>query len=271
MFFPPDIQVMMDAVSRARRGLIRDFYEVENLQVSLKGTKEFVTVADTKSETKILEVLQEARPKFNFLSEEAGEIKGQDSNYRFIIDPLDGTFNFMHGFHYFAISIALEKTTDDGHSEIVAAVVDAPILKETFWAQKGHGAYVETADLQRIKMRVSSRNRLERSLFGFGSLYYGGDKQSKFIDLMRKNHIHLRCTGASALDLAYLAAGKFDCYFQSKISPWDIAAGILLIKEAGGAVSDIVGGDDMLARKEIIAANSGLFPALLKHAQSVYL
>ena len=270
MFFPPDIQVMMDAVSRARRGLIRDFYEVENLQASLKGTQEFVTVADTKSETKILEVLQEARPKFSVLSEEAGEIKGRDSDCRFIVDPLDGTFNFMHGLHYFAISIALEKITD-GSSEIVAAVVDAPILKETFWAQKGHGAYVETADLQRIKMRVSSRSALQRSLFGFGSLYYGGDKQAKVIDLMRKNHIHLRCTGASALDLAYLAAGKFDCYFQSQISPWDIAAGILLIKEAGGVVSDIAGGGDMLAREEIVAANSDLFPALLKSAQSVYL
>src|SRR5713226_7466972 len=215
------INVMTAAALKASRGLKRDFGEVEQLQVSMKGPADFVSNADLKAEKMLRAELAKGRPGYGFLMEESGESRGSDPRHRWIVDPLDGTTNFLHGIPHFAISIALER---DG--EIVAGVVYDPTRDEMFWAEKGAGAYVNEH-----RLRVSARRGLGDAVIGTGIPFRGrGDHPP-----------HL-----AALDVAYVAAGRYDGFWEFGLSPWDIAAGLLLIREAGGYVSDLTGGHDML-------------------------
>jgi myo-inositol-1(or 4)-monophosphatase len=256
------INVMTAAALKASRGLKRDFGEVEQLQVSMKGPADFVSNADLKAEKLLRAELSKGRPGYGFLMEESGESHGSDARHRWIVDPLDGTTNFLHGIPHFAISIALER---DG--EIVAAVVYDPTRDEMFWAEKGVGAYVNEH-----RLRVSARRGLGDAVIGTGIPFRGrGDHPSYLAALgaVMPATAGVRRLGAAALDLAYVAAGRFDGFWEFGLAAWDIAAGLLLIREAGGYVSDLTGGHDMLASGDIIAANDHLhlpLAALIKDA-----
>jgi len=250
----PLLNVMCGAVMSSAYNLRRDFGEVEQLQVSRKGPADFVSIADKKSEEVIVEELKRARPDFGFLLEEGGEIIGKDTDSRWIIDPLDGTTNFLHGMPHFAISVALEK-----RGEIVAGVVYNPISDELFWAEKGQGAY-----LNDVRLRVSSRNKMEDAVLATGIPFKGrcdADGFARFSAQLAEfmpNVAGIRRNGVASLDLAWLAAGRFDGFWEADLQPWDMAAGIVIIQEAGGYVSDLSGGKKMLETGGIIAANDGL-------------
>src|SRR6266699_339879 len=236
----PVINVMANAALKAARGLIRDFGEVEQLQVSVKGPGEFVSTADLRAERTLKNELSRARPGYSLLFEEGGATEGSDPHHRWIVDPLDGTTNFLHGIPHFAISIGLER---DG--EIVAGIVYEPTRDEMFWAEKGVGAY-----LNEHRLRVSARRGLGDAVIGTGIPLRGrGDHPSYLAALaaVMSATAGVRRLGAAALDLAYVAAGRYDGFWEFGLSPWDIAAGLLLIREAGGYVSDLTGGHDMLA------------------------
>lgn len=254
----PLITVMTAAAQKAGRRLVRDFGEVENLQVSRKGPADFVSNADHMAEKILVDELTKARPKYGFLVEEKGEIPGADTSNRWIIDPLDGTTNFLHGLPHFAISIALER---DG--QIEAGLVYAPVADEMFWAERGKGAF-----LGHRRLRVSGRRDASESLFATGIPYKGSGRpiESFYAQLQAVAAISsgVRRLGAAALDLAYIAAGRYEGYWEEGLKPWDIAAGIVLVKEAGGFVSDMTGGTDMMATGGIIAGNDALHPALTK-------
>ena len=258
----PILNVMGNAALKAARGLIRDFGEVEHLQVSVKGTGEFVSTADLKAERTLKAELKKARPGYAMLFEEGGAEPGSDARHRWIVDPLDGTTNFLHGIPHFAISIALER--DD---EIVAGVVYEPIRDEMYWAEKGAGAYVNDR-----RLRVSARRQLAEAVIGTG-LPYGdrADDQAYMATLagVMAATSGVRRMGAAALDLAYVAAGRFDGFWEFGLSPWDIAAGLLLVREAGGYVSDMAGGHGMMASGDVLAANDHLhlpLAAVIKEA-----
>lgn len=249
--------VMLGAVQKAARGLARDFGEVENLQVSVKGPSDFVTAADIRAEEVLRRELERARPDFGFLMEEGGEVPAPDGRHRWIIDPLDGTTNYMHSVPLFAISLALER---DG--EIIAGVVYNPVMDETFTAEKGGGAYFNNR-----RVRVAARRDLNASLLSCGIPHHGRGDHGRFVGDLRAMMpavSGIRRTGAAALDLAWTAAGRFDIYFERGLQPWDIAAGILLVREAGGYVSDIDGRRSPLETGDIIAANPDLHAAFLK-------
>ena len=212
-----NLNVMIKASEKASKILIRDFGEVENLQVSKKGPTDFVTNADLKAEKIIIEELKKARPNYSILSEENGVEINKDKNNTWIIDPIDGTMNFLHGIPHFAISIAL-KTND----EIVSGLIFDPIKDETFYADKDSGAFFNNH-----RIRVSKKNEIDECLFATGG------KIKKQLDLQ------FRKSGSAALDIAYVAAGRYDGYFQHNLNLWDIAAGIILVKEAGGLINDI--------------------------------
>lgn len=261
MAYSPTISIMIKAARKAARGLIRDFGEVEKLQVSRKGPANFVSSADLRAEQTLIAELQLARPAYGLLLEEKGEIKGTDTSHRFIVDPLDGTTNFLHGIPYFCISLALEKTLPTGKKEIVAAVIDAPALRETYWAEKGAGAWVEASGdthLNQSRLRVSARKSLEESLLLSGGFEVGGLPQQKQILTLMQAGAVMRCLGSSALSLAYVAAGRADIYTQSGECIWDIAAGALLIQEAGGIVTEPTGGDKFFESGTVLAANMSL-------------
>jgi myo-inositol-1(or 4)-monophosphatase len=247
---------------KAARGLIRDFGEVEHLQVSVKGTGEFVSTADLKAERLLKTELKKARPGYAMLFEEGGAEPGSDGRHRWIVDPLDGTTNFLHGIPHFAISIALER--DD---EIVAGVVYEPIRDEMYWAEKGAGAYVNDR-----RLRVSARRQLAEAVIGTGMPYGDrADDQAYMATLagVLTATSGVRRMGAAALDLAYVAAGRYDGFWEFGLSPWDIAAGILLVREAGGYVSDMAGGHGMMSSGDVLAANDHLhlpLAALIKEA-----
>ena len=237
-------------------GLVRDFGEIENLQVSKKGPADFVTTADKKAEEVLVAGLTKARPRFGFLLEEGGKIEGADTSNRWIIDPLDGTTNFLHGIPHFSISIALER---DG--EPVAGVIYEPITDQMFWAEKGQGAY-----LNGRRIRVSARRRLEESLFATGIPFAGKQDHDRFLSQLKAVmavSAGVRRFGSAALDLAYVAAGRYEGFWEFGLHPWDIAAGIVLVREAGGFVTDI-GGGGMMESGEILAANDSLHGPLLK-------
>ena len=212
-----NLNIMMKATEKASKVLIRDFGEVENLQVSSKGPKDFVTNSDVKVEKIIIEELNKARPNYSILSEETGIQKNQDANNTWIIDPIDGTINFLHGVPHFAISIALKS-----NNEIVSGIIYDPIKDEMFYAEKNNGAFFNN---QRI--RVSKKNKIEDCLF------VTGNKIKIIPDLI------FRKTGSAALDMAYVAAGRYDGYFQNDLNIWDIAAGIIIVEEAGGILNKI--------------------------------
>ena len=242
---------MGNAALKAARALLRDFGEVEQLQVSVKGPGEFVSAADIKAERIIKAELKKARPGYAMLLEESGAEAGSDPRHRWIVDPLDGTTNFLHGIPHFAISIALER---DG--EIVAGVIYEPIRDEMYWAEKGLGAYVNDR-----RLRVSARRHLGEAVIGtgmpFGARADRGIYTATLAAVMRAT-AGIRRMGSAALDLAYVAAGRFDGFWEFGLSPWDIAAGILLVREAGGYLSDMSGGHGMMASGDVLAANDHL-------------
>jgi len=247
---------MINTARKAARGLIRDFGEVENLQVSMKGTADFVSSADIKTERLLRQELEKARPGFGFLLEEGGEVIGSDPSHRWIIDPIDGTTNFLHGIPHFAISIGLER---DG--EIIAGVVYEPVHDELYHAEKGGGTFLNDR-----RLRVSARRKLDESIFATGIPFAGRDGHQDFLTTAPKVmevSAGLRRFGAAALDMAYVAAGRCEGYWESGIKPWDIAAGIILVREAGGYVSDRNGGQDMMTLGSVVAANDQLHKTLL--------
>ena len=248
-----NLNVMVKAARRAARGLLKDFREVENLQVSSKAPGDFVSKADIAAEAALKEELLGARPTYGWLGEEGGEIAGQDPTRRWIVDPLDGTTNFLHGIPHWSISIALEHK-----GEIVAGVIyDAP-KDEMFMAEKGQGAWLNT---QR-RLRVSQRSRVTEGLFGVG-LPFGvrGDLPAMLKDLARvlPGSAGARRMGSAALDLAWVAAGRFDGFRERRLNPWDIAAGLVIVREAGGFVEPIRPGDDLLASGSVIASSETMF------------
>lgn len=249
----PQLNVMINAAMKAARGLVRDFGEVENLQVSRKSLGDFVSTADREAEKTLIRELSKARPNYGFLVEESGEILGADPTMTWIIDPLDGTTNFLHGVPHFAISIALKK-----EDEIVAGVVYNPITDEMFWAEKGKGTFLN----QQRRMRVSGRRNLDEALVATGTPF--GDhgnaaEYAKKLAVIMPHVAGIRRFGAASLDLAYVAAGRFDAYFESDLQPWDIAAGLILVKEAGGYTGTFSGEQTMLETGEVLVANESMF------------
>jgi myo-inositol-1(or 4)-monophosphatase len=246
------ITIMIKAAEKASFGLVRDFGEVEKLQVSKKGPADFVSTADQKAEKAIRAELEKARPGYGFMMEEGGIEEGTDPEHRWIIDPLDGTTNFLHGIPHFAVSIALQKGKD-----IVAAVVMDPINHEVFWAEKGVGAYVND-----FRLRVSGRRELSACVIGCGIPHIGVSGKDRFVRQLAAvmtNSAGVRRFGAAALDLAYVAAGRFDGFFEEGLKNWDIAAGLLLVREAGGFVTDLAGSHTgPLASGEVVAGNDGI-------------
>ncbi|MEQ8227095.1 MAG: inositol monophosphatase family protein [Rhodospirillales bacterium] len=257
MLRTPLVNVMTAAAQKAARGLVRDFGEVEHLQVSKKGPSDFVSTADKKAEKILFEELQKARPKYGFLMEERGVIEGSDSSNRWIIDPLDGTTNFLHSIPQFAISIALER---DG--QIFAGVVYNPVSDEMFVAEKGQGAF-----LNGRRLRVSARRNIAESLFATGIPFLGRDNHDLFLKQLRAImavSAGVRRNGAASLDLAWVAAGRFEGFWEQNLQAWDMAAGLILVSEAGGFISDLAGGRDILVRGDIVAGNDAMHPVLLK-------
>jgi myo-inositol-1(or 4)-monophosphatase len=251
------INVMANAALKAARGLIRDFGEVEQLQVSVRGPGDFVSTADLKAEKLLRAELGKARPGYGFLMEESGGEEGSDPHHRWIVDPLDGTTNFLHGIPHFAISIGLER---DG--EIIAGVIYEPLRDEMFWAEKGAGAFHNDR-----RLRVSARRQLAESLIGTGIPFMArGDHPSYLATLagVMAATTGVRRLGVASLDLAYIAAGRFDGYWEFNLSPWDLAAGIIIVREAGGYVTDMAGGQGMLSGGDVIAANAHLHQPLME-------
>ncbi|MFK5998667.1 MAG: inositol monophosphatase family protein [Rhodobacterales bacterium] len=252
-----NINVMIKAARKAGRSLMRDFKEVENLQVSAKGPGDFVSRADLKAEEILQEELLEARPNYGFCGEESSEIKGADPTRRWIVDPLDGTTNFLHGLPHWAISIALEHK-----GEIVAAVVFNPSGEEMFIAEKGGGAWMNDK-----RIRTSGRTRMIEMIFATGLPFGGrGDLPDTLQDLARilPACAGVRRWGAASLDLAYTAAGRYDGYWERRLNIWDIAAGLLLVKEAGGLTTSVYQDGNSLTDGSVIASNEPVFNQFVK-------
>ncbi|HEV2302195.1 MAG TPA: inositol monophosphatase family protein [Stellaceae bacterium] len=256
------LNVMANAALKTARALLRDFGEVEQLQVSVKGPGEFVSTADLKAERLLKSELKRARPGYSLLLEEGGIEAGSDERHRWIVDPLDGTTNFLHGIPHFSISIALER---DG--EIVAGIIYEPIRDEMFWTEKGAGAF-----LNDHRLRVSGRRQLAEAVIGTGLAPRERERAAthgEILAALGAATSGIRQSGSAALDLAYVAAGRYDGFWQFALSPWDIAAGMLLVREAGGYVSDVQGGREMMRTGEVLAANDHLhlpLAALVKEA-----
>ena len=257
------INVMEGAVRKAARSLVRDFGEVEQLQVSKKGPGDFVTNADLKSERILRRELTHARPDYSLLLEESGATEGKDPSHIWLVDPLDGTSNFLHGIPHFSITVALQR-----EGKIVAGVILDPIHDEFFWAEKGCGAF-----LNNHRLRVSARKNLEDSLLAYGEPFGGRpgkDAFARVLPLVMEKTAGIRRSGAAAQDLAYVAAGRFDGYWEEGLKPWDMAAGILLVQEAGGYVTEIQGGRDMLQSGSILATNSALYSSVSTLLRTAY-
>ncbi len=250
------MNVMIAAARKAGRGLTRDFGEIEQLQVSVKGPGNFVTTADHRSEETIYRELSKARPGYGFLMEERGAVAGPDKTHRWIVDPLDGTTNFMHGIPLFCIAMALER---DG--EIVCGLVFNPVLDELYTAEKGQGAFVNSR-----RLRVAARKTLADCVVSVGIPHRGRGSHGRFLGeckTLMEQTSGLRRTGSAAIDLAWVAAGRFDGYVEHGLSPWDVAAGSILVREAGGFVTDIDGGQKMYDTGSVVAANQTVHKALI--------
>ncbi|MCW8842234.1 MAG: inositol monophosphatase [Rhodobacteraceae bacterium] len=253
-----NLNIMMKAARKAGRSLVKDFREVENLQVSMKGAGDFVSRADLRAEEILKEELMTARPNYGWLGEEGGGEEGKDPTRRWIVDPLDGTTNFLHGLPHWAISIALEHK-----GEIVAGVVFDAAKEEMFYAEKGAGAWLN--DNQRL--RVSGRSRMIESIFATG-LPFGGrsDLPQTLQDLARllPATAGVRRWGAASLDLAYVAAGRYEGFWERRLNAWDLAAGVVIVKEAGGLVEPLTPGGNIVEDGEVICANEPIFDQFVK-------
>ena len=252
-----NVNVLVKTCRKAGKTLIRDFGEIEKLQVSVKGPGDFVSNSDKNVEKIIIEELEKARPKYSILSEEIGEIK-KDEEFKWIIDPIDGTANFLHGIPHFAISIGLEQ-----NKEIICGIIFDPIKDEMFIAEKGNGSY-----LNNQRVRVSARSKLENSI-----IFTGGPKNSaedrdlslnEYKNFSSKSFIPIRKLGSASLDMAYVAAGRCDGFWQRNLNYWDIAAGIIIVKEAGGFVTDFNGNKDYVENKTILATNSKISEEMIE-------
>ena len=259
----PILTIMVRAAEKAARSLVRDFGEVEQLQVSTKGPGDFVSAADRRAEEIIFENLKRDRPEYGFLMEESGTVEGDDPDHRWIIDPLDGTTNFLHGLPHWAISIALEHKGD-----VIAGVVYDPVKDELFCAEKNNGAF-----MRRKRLRVSNRTHLMESTIATGAPRRNADDKVQFLkeyEAVLTVSPGLRRYGAAALDLAYVAAGRYEGFWERKLNPWDVAAGILIVKEAGGFVCDL--NDDRFNPAEtgnVLATNGHIFNDLKKVLRKV--
>ena len=257
------ITVMERAARKAGAKLRRDFGEVEHLQVSRKGPADFVSRADQQAERTLYDELLKARPDWGFLLEEGGTIDGAAGKPRWVIDPLDGTSNFLHGIPHFAISIAVQEPRADGSwGDIVAGLVYQPVTDESYWAERGRGAWRHDQ-----RLRVSARRDLADALIATGIPFFGhGDmgQWSRIFGAVAPEVAGIRRFGAASLDLAWVASGRYDGFWEADLKPWDVAAGMLLVKEAGGFVSDFRGGERAIERCEILAANDALHSRLHK-------
>lgn len=254
---PPLVTIMVKAAEAAAKSLARDFGEAEALQVSKKGPSNFVTAADQRAEKTLHYALAKARPDFSFLMEESGKIEGKDPNKVFIVDPLDGTNNFLHGIPHWAITIAAQE-----NGEVVAGITFDVVRNEMFWAAKGMGAFIRNR-----KIRCSARTDMDMAMVASGTPAKGrGDHKQFATDMARvlPEVSGLRRGGSAALDLAYVASGRLEAYWEREIQPWDVAAGILLVREAGGIVSEVDGGKEVLNGGSILAANSSLYQDVRK-------
>jgi myo-inositol-1(or 4)-monophosphatase len=254
--------IMDRAARKAGAKLRRDFNEVQHLQVSRKGPADFVSKADQAAERTLYDELIRARPDWGFVLEEAGVIEGDPNKPRFIIDPLDGTSNFLHGIPHFAISIAVEEPMTNGSREITTGLVYQPLTDESFWAEKGRGAW-----LMDQRLRVSSRRNLDESLIATGIPFMGHGnfaQWSRIFGAVAPEVAGIRRFGAASLDLAWLAGGRFDGYWEADLKYWDVAAGMLLVREAGGFVTDFRGGERALDRSEFLAGNDAIHSKLHK-------
>jgi len=234
----PLMTVMVAAARKAGRALIRDFGELENLQVSRKGPADFVTRADLKAEETLFAELTKARPGYGFLGEERGFIEGTDKTHRWIVDPIDGTLNFMHGMPHFAISVGLER-----EGQLIAGIVYNPVRDELFWAEKGRGAWLNAR-----RLRVSARRTLAEGVIATGIPFLGKPGHAQFLKELHQiagKTAGVRRFGSAALDLAWVAAGRFDAFWDRDLKLWDIAAGVVLVREAGGLCQEIDGADFM--------------------------
>jgi myo-inositol-1(or 4)-monophosphatase len=250
------LNVMVGAAMKAGRGLARDFGEVQNLQVSMKGPGDFVSSADRRAEQVIRDELRKARPNYGLLMEESGVVEGRDPQHRFIVDPLDGTTNFLHGIPVFAVSIALER-----NGELFAGVIYNPAMDELYVAERGAGAFLNDR-----RLRVAGRRDLRECVIATGIPHLGRGNHGLHLEEQRRvmaEAAGIRRAGAAAIDLAWVAAGRFDGFWERGLSPWDMAAGILILREAGGLVSDLSGGGDAMATGNICAGNEHVHPRLL--------
>lgn len=250
------MNVMVQAVLKAGRGLARDFGEVENLQVSLKGPGDFVSAADHRADRTLISELGKARPTYGFLTEESGEIAGSDTSSRWIVDPLDGTTNFLHGIPLFTISVALER-----EGKLVAGVVYNPIMNDLYVAERGSGAFLNDR-----RLRVSARTNLADSVVGIGLPKLGtrDAMSSDAAGRLDSQIAGLRSAGSAALEMAWIAAGCYDGYCHQHLDPWDFAAGALLVREAGGTVTDLDGNDRDVSAGSLVAGNQPIHHQLQK-------
>ena len=251
------LKVMSDAARKAARGLNRDFGELAELQVAKKAPADFVSAADLKSEQTIFEMLSKARPGYGFLGEERGMIEGTDKTHTWIVDPLDGTTNFLHAVPHFAINIALQR-----EGAVVAAVTYNPVSNDLFWAEKGKGAFVNDK-----RLRVAARTRMDEAVMATGIPFLGHGQHATFLKELHQisqRVAGVRRFGSAALDLAWVAAGRYDGYWERDLNAWDIAAGILLVTEAGGRVTNANGEDDVLGSGSVCAGNLEIQPQLLE-------
>ncbi|ODT77504.1 MAG: inositol monophosphatase [Pelagibacterium sp. SCN 64-44] len=257
------LNVMVNAAIKAGRSLTKDFSEVENLQVSRKGPADFVSKADLRAEQIVFEELRKARPTYAFLMEEGGEVAGTDGQHRWIVDPLDGTTNFLHSIPLFACAIALER-----NNEIVASVVYNPAMDELYTAEKGGGAWLN----DRKRLRVAGRRALADAVVATGIKTQGTGNDT--LQLRQLAHINpavagIRRSGSISVDMAWLATGRYDGLWEAGLAPWDVAPGLLLVKEAGGYVSDFAGAPGSVWNGQIVAGNEYIQPALLKELRPI--
>ena len=257
------LNVMVSAAIRAGKGLVRDFGEIENLQVSRKGPGDFVSIADKRAEASIRRDLEKARPTYGFLMEESGEVIGEDAQHRWIVDPLDGTTNYLHGIPMFSVSIALER-----QGQIMAGVVYNPVMDELYAAERGGGAFMNDR-----RLRVAGRRELTDAVIATGVPHMGRGKHGRYLHqlaAMMPKVSGIRRFGSAALDLCYVASGRVDGYWEEGLAPWDIAAGMIIVREAGGFATDELGSHDCLNADMIVAGNEKISAALQDTLKAIH-